>query len=88
MNLTYRVDSDKGGGVTQQINLDPGSSLWGTLMFGSGKWGGGSDQQEVSVSLGQVTGKRIQFKFSNQNTANQRFKVHGMNITYNIKGRR
>ncbi len=88
MNLTYRVDSDKGVGSTTQVNLNPGSSLWGTLIFGSGTWGGGSDQEEISVPLGQTTGKRIQFKFSNQNTANQRFKVHGLNFTYNIKGKR
>lgn len=88
MNFTTRVDSDSGGGNTQQVSLNPGSSLWGTLVYGSGVWGGGTAQEEITVPLGQVSGKRIQFKFSNQNTANQRFKVHGLNFTYNIKGKR
>lgn len=88
MNFTYRVNSDKGDGTTAQIDLDPGSSLWGVLRWNFGPWGGGVDQEEVSLSLGQARGKRIQFKFSNQNTANQRFKVHGMNFTYNVRGQR
>lgn len=88
MNLTYRVDSDNGDGVTKQVNLNPGSTIWGAFLWGGAMWGGGSAQEEVTVWLGSVTGKRIQFKFSNQNTVNQTFKVHGLNFTYNIKGRR
>lgn len=88
MGLTYRVDSDKGDGVTQQIDLNPGSAIWNAFVWGVGEWGGGTDQEEASVTLGRVSGKRIQLKFSNLNTANQRFKVHGFNITYNIKGKR
>jgi hypothetical protein len=88
MNLTYRVDSDKGAGTTVQINLDPGSSVWNTLIWGIGDWGGGADQEEATVSLGQVRGKRIQLKFSNQNVAGQKFKVYGAKIHYNIRGQR
>jgi hypothetical protein len=88
MTLTYRVDSDAGQGTTKLVALDPGSMVWGSGRWGVDVWGGGSDQKEITVSLGQTTGKRIQFKFTNQNAANQRFKVHGMNFTYNIKGRR
>ncbi len=88
MNLTYRVDSDKGEGTTVQLYLNPGSSLWGTVIWGVGNWGGGTDQQEIAVPLGQARGKRLQLKFSNQNTANQRFKVHGFKFTYNIRGQR
>ncbi len=88
MNLSYRTDSDHGTGITKQVSLDPGASLWGTLVFGNGIWGGGTDQAEITLSLDQATGKRIQFKLSNQNAANQRFKIYGLNFTYNIKGRR
>lgn len=88
MNVGYRVDSDKGIGKTEQISLDPGSSVWNTMQWGRDDWGGGDDQEEITLGLGQTTGKRIQIKFSNQNAANQRFKVHGMNLTYNIKGKR
>lgn len=88
MNLTWRTDSDSGVGTTQQLDLTPGSSLYGTAIYGTAIYGSGSSQKEITVSLGQTTGKRIQFKLSNQNVANQSFKIHGLNFTYNIKGRR
>ena len=86
MNLTWKVDSDKGVGLTKQIDLNPGSSLWGSMRWGTDNWGGGRNQDEVEVSLGATRGKRIQFKFDNRNTAAQRFKVHRMTFTYNIRG--
>ena len=88
MNLRFRTNSDSGIGSLKQVSLDPGSTLWGSITWGSGSWGGGSDQEEVSIPLDQARGKRIQFQFSNQNAAGQRFKVHGLNFTYNLKGRR
>ena len=88
MNLTYRTDSDSGGGTTVQVSLDPGSALWGTLIWGNGVWGAGRAQQEITVYLGQTTGKRIQFQLSNQNKPSQYFKIHGLNFTYNIRGKR
>lgn len=88
MSLTYRTDSDAGGGTVQQVSLNPGSAIWGTLIWGMDVWGAGKAQQEITVPLGQTTGKRIQFKFSNQNVAGQYFKLHGLNYTYNLKGRR
>jgi len=38
--------------------------------------------------LGAARGKRIQLYFSNQNTINQKFKIIGLNYSYNLKGRR
>ncbi|MES3012633.1 MAG: hypothetical protein V4750_02750 [Pseudomonadota bacterium] len=87
MNITFRTDSDSGDGITEQISLDAGAMTWNAATWGVAIWGGGDTQREITVPLG-VTGKRIQFKFSNQNTANQRFKVHGMVLNYNIKGKR
>ncbi len=86
MNFTWKVDSDKGSGQTKQINLDPGSSLWGTMRWGVDLWGGGKNQFEFEIPLAQTYGKRIQFKFDNQNIANQRFKIHRMAFIYNIRG--
>ena len=88
MDLGYRVDSDAGVGTVRQVDLTPGGSVWGSFNWGEANWSAGFQQQEVTVTLGAVTGKRIQFKFGNQNTAGQSFKVHGLNFTYNIKGRR
>lgn len=88
MNFTVRTDSDSGQGNTSQIDLDPGSSLWGTMRWGLDTWGGGSTEGELRKFISPARGKRIQFKFSNQNTANQKFKVVGLNFVYNNKGQR
>jgi hypothetical protein len=88
MKMNYRVDGDEGDGNSVNIDLDPGSNLWGTLVFGTDDWGGGTDTGEERIRLGQLRGKRIQFKFSNQNTVAQKFKVIGLQIGYNLVGRR
>lgn len=88
MDVTYRNDSDAGSGNTQQVSLNPGTSLWGTMIWGVDSWSAEQAQQDVPLGLESSSGKRIQFKFSNQNTVNQMFKVHGLNFTYNSKGRR
>jgi hypothetical protein len=88
MSMRARVDSDSGVGQEFLIDLTPGSMLWGTGMWGLGVWGSGYQQEDKTVFLGSMTGKRIQFKFTNRNTSSQRFKVHGLKFTYNIKGRR
>lgn len=86
MNITYKVDSDKGSGNTITQNLDPGGSLWGVMIWGVNTWGGGNNQTERRKSLANARGRRIQFKFSNQNTVDQRFTVHRLNFMYNVKG--
>ncbi len=86
MDFSYRVDSDNSDGSTTVIDLTTSSSLWGSMTWGSSSWGAGVLQREVTISLGQARGRRIQFKFSNQNTVNQPFKIHGINYTYNIRG--
>lgn len=88
MNVVYKTDSDLGSGNTTQIDLDPGGSLWGVMVWGTDLWGGGTGQDDHRQFLGGARGKRIQFKFSNQNTVNQRFKVHRANLVYNLKGQR
>ena len=88
MNLSYRNDSDRGDGTSQQISLNPGGSFWGSMIWGVDSWGGGVNQMEVRTFLRNSRGKRIQFKFDNQNTVNQGFKVHGFNFIYNLKGYR
>lgn len=88
MNLTTRTNSDSGAGDTQQIDITPDQSLWGTMVWGVDPWGAGALQKDIKVPLNGARGKRVQFKFSNQNVASQRFKVHWMNFTYNRKGPR
>lgn len=88
MNVGWRVDSDNGAGSVKQIDLSSDADVWGNKNWGTMVWGSGRAQEEVTLPLGQATGKRIQLMFSNQNAAGQKFKVIGVNITYNVKGRR
>lgn len=86
MDLTWKVDSTIGSGQTKQVYLSPGNALWGTLRWGLGVWGSGKNQFEFEIPLAQTFGKRIQFKFGNQNAVNQRFKIHRMTFLYNVRG--
>jgi hypothetical protein len=86
MGVSFRADSDKGLGTEYNLSLDPGTSVWGTMVWGVDAWGGGSFQSDQKLYLSGLRGKRIQFKFSNKNTAGQMFKVHWQNFTYNLKG--
>ena len=89
MDVTRVVNSLGGVGDTQQIDLDPGASLWGILVWGRDNWNAGGEQTEVKHPLGSLlAAKRIQFRFGNQNAVNQKFKVIGLNLDYNIRGRR
>lgn len=88
MNIRYRTNSDSGSGNINQVSVNPGGSLWGTMRWGIDAWGGGSTQVEFRQFLGQARGKRVQFRFDNQNVAGQKFKVHGLNFLYNVKGYR
>ena len=88
MTVRYKTDSDTGVGRSEQIDLNPGGSLWGTMRWGSDSWGGGQSDGETQITLGNVRGQRIQFRFDNQNTVNQGFHVKGLNFFYNVKNRR
>lgn len=88
MYIGHRTDSDSGSGAMEQVSLANGAATWGSLVWGVDEWGAGFSQGDRRVYLGSDRGKRIQFKFTNQNTVNQRFKVHWMNFTYNLKGPR
>lgn len=88
MKLNIRVDSDVADGTVKTISLDPGGAVWGNFNWGMGNWDAGRGQRDVRIPLGPAHGKRIQFRFGNQNAANQGFKVHSMQFTYNLKGKR
>lgn len=88
MLLNYRLNSEIDDGNSQQINLNPGGSLWGTMIWGQDNWGGGMDESDKKISLGGARGERIQFRFSNNNTADQKFEVKGLRFFFNERGYR
>jgi hypothetical protein len=86
MQMRVRVDSDIGVGTPFNIDLNPGGSLWGSMVWGRNNWGGGSASGDTRIYLGNTRGKRVQFGFSNHNDVNQKFKIIGLKFTYNNKG--
>ena len=84
MQFGWKVDGDTGVGNTKDINLDPGGSLWGTMVWGIDYWGGGVADVEAKAYLERVRGRRIQFYFNNKNTVGSRFKIIGLDYRYNV----
>lgn len=89
MDIVYKADADQGVGTTTQVDLTSGGSLWGTMVWGTDFWGGGTARRKVTLDLGSTSGKRVQFKFSNQNTLNQGFHIYPLgSFTYTARGKR
>jgi len=88
IGITVKVDSDRGGGDVNEIDITPGGSLWGSMVWGSDDWGGGVLRDNFKFDLGTSVGKRIQFKFDNRNTAGPAFKVIRGDMFYNRRGLR
>ncbi len=87
MGISHRTDSEDASGNLTKINLDAGGSNWGTMIWGNDNWDPGVNRKNVKIIL-SARGKRIQFKFDNQETVSQRFKVHSLNYVSNVKGMR
>lgn len=89
MNLVFRTDSDSSVGTTKQIDLSSAAPTWGSSTWNGTIWSAGAGQAQKRVYLGDsVRGLRLQIRFDNQNTANQRFKVHRGQFLYNLRGYR
>ena len=88
IGIGHRTDSDLGGGDIEQVNTDAGGSNWGAMVWGQDDWGGGNTRSNTKVELGNKVGKRIQFRFDNQNTADRAFKIVRGNFYYNRRGYR
>lgn len=87
VEVRYKTDTDQGAGNQALINVDAGGTNWG-FMWGEADWSAGFSDLEKKIYLGTSRGKSIQFKFSNLNTLNQKFKIIGFKFGYNRKSRR
>lgn len=85
MSVRWRVDGDTGSGNGQDISLAGGGSTWGSMVWGVDPWGGTRRDFSTRIPIGKLKGNRIQFRFDNQNTANQAFKVHRMEVDMNLR---
>jgi len=86
MDVLARVDSDSGEGNKHVIDLNPDTNTWNSMIWGVQTWGAAGVEKDFRVFLGKRRGKRIQFKFTNQNTAGQKFKCNWLKYAYNRKG--
>jgi len=87
VRVSWRIDSDKGIGDGQVVDLNPGGSLWGSMIWGQDTWGGGKNRVDARIDL-YGAGKRVAFKFSNENTVDTGFQVARGNCYYNLRGLR
>jgi hypothetical protein len=89
MNVYHRIDSDKGIGYQNQVDLNPGGTIWGQFNWGAAQWGGGVNRRKATINLGTSSGKSIQFRFDNQNVVGQGFHVlPNSSFFYNVRGLR
>lgn len=88
MNLRYRVDGDSSNGQAYPINLKQGGSNWASMVYGVDPWGGTRTDSETRIPIGRQVGRKFQFRFDNQNTVNQGFKVNRIEVGMNLRRRR
>lgn len=87
MDLSYSNDFKDEDGQTVQVSLDPESSNWDEAVIGVTKWGSGILQKRIKIVFRGSVSKAIQLKFSTSN-ADEYFKVHKVEIFYNLRGLR
>lgn len=87
MNVRVRADGDTSDGIAYPVNLSSGSELWGSMVWGVDPWGGTRSDIESRLVMGYL-GKRFQVGFTNQSTVTQGFKVHRVELGFNIRRRR
>ena len=85
MGVYRKTDNETGDTLISNIDLSAGTSVYGTAIFGVGTYGGGVANKEVQKSMGSIQGRRTQLIFTNQNTINQAFEVHGIKVLMNLR---
>jgi len=87
-NVYSKTDFEPGDGELSQINLLSSGGLWDTAIWDVDIFGANDTEKEFYVDLGTTNGRRIKFKFTNQNTAGQAFKISRAAIEYILRARR
>jgi hypothetical protein len=85
--VDYKTDYSNTNTTQTTVSQNPGGGLWNSLVWGTGLWGGGQSRTWVEVYLINAVGKFIQFKFST-NSVDQWFKVHEIEVDYNLRSQR
>lgn len=88
MNVKWRLDGSTSSGTGNILNLINTDSFWDVLLWDMGVWDGTVDDVVSRLPIGKTLGKTIQFRFDNQNTVGQKFKVHRMELGMNLRRHR
>ncbi|HRZ15348.1 MAG TPA: hypothetical protein P5110_07565 [Candidatus Omnitrophota bacterium] len=83
IKVRTKNDFDAGTGNEQMIDVNPGGSLWGTMVWGVDTWGGGNTIKTERIDLPGSRGTDIQIEYTNNNTKDQYFKIHTAEVHYN-----
>ena len=85
MEVYYKRLGQAGDGSYKNIDLDPGGSLWSSAICDADTWGGGQPDAQKIVTLGNLSGEGVQFKFANASaTTGSTFKVYRMDFDFNL----
>lgn len=86
LDIEYLNDFDLVGSI-EQVNLNPGGSEYGKAIISTDFWGPGTTKKKIKISFDNSVSKTFQLKFYT-NTADEYFKLHEIEIFYNIRGLR
>lgn len=85
MRVNYRVDTDTSDGSFYNVDLTNPASLYGSGTFGTSLYGGQAGNKELISPIGPLVGRKIQIRFSNNNTVDTAFKVHSLKVLMNLR---
>lgn len=88
MDVRTRVDFDTTVGAITVLNLTTSGAMWDSATWDTDSWTQTNSEKEFIVDLGKLNGRRIKFRFTNQNTAGQAFKVNRAAFEYILRTRR
>ena len=89
MNVHKITDFVSGDGEISTIDLtNAATALWDSALWDVGVWSDSLTEKEFAIDLGKLQSRRIKFKFTNQNTAGQAFKVNRATFEYILRTRR
>jgi hypothetical protein len=87
MDVDYLTMDSGGAPKTTTADLSSGGALFGSAIFGVNSYGKATEQKKIRVTFEDCLGVYLQLRFRTS-TANQYFKVHNVEVFYNLKSTR
>ena len=74
-------------GSAKTLNQISAGNVWGTMVFGNDTFGGGLNEKRIRINLPPNQSRYVQFKLRT-NTAGENWKLHKLEVFYNLRGDR